>query len=94
MPVAEFDVKGGLLFADGPVNETQDQGAASRVSSSYLLTPKTVLRGGVGLFSYDFFFENTNQTGYSQATPVIVTNDGGLTFTGRDISRTRFRAAS
>ncbi len=39
----------------------------------YLLNEQTVLRGGIGLFSYDYFFDNINQTGFSQATPVLTT---------------------
>jgi hypothetical protein len=38
------------------------------------------------LFSYDYFFENINQAGFSQATPILVTNDNGITFTGADLS--------
>jgi hypothetical protein len=85
VPVADFKVKGGLLFADGPVNETLTK-FLPRAAASYALTPKTVLRGGVGLFSYDYFFENINQAGFSQATPVNVSNDNGLTFTGANLS--------
>ena len=85
VPVAEFDVKGGLLFADGPINETKTK-FLPRGAASYLLTPKTVLRGGVGTFSYDYFFENINQAGFSQATPVNVSNDNGLTFNGATLS--------
>jgi len=85
VPVADFKVKGGLLFADGAVNETKTK-LMPRGGFSYLLNKRTVLRGGVGLFSFDYFFENINQTGYSQATPVIVTNDNGLTFTGASLT--------
>jgi len=45
-----------------------------------------VLRGGVGLFSYDYFFENINQAGFSQATAVNVSNDNGLTFNGATLT--------
>ena len=76
-------MKGGLLFADGPVNKTVDK-PLPRGALSYLLNDRTGLRGGFGLFSYDYFFENINQAGFSQATPVLVTHDNGLTFTGRD----------
>ena len=71
IPVAEFKVKGGLLFADGPVNETVTK-VLPRARPSVSAHRATVLRGGVGLFSYDYFFENINQAGFSQATPVIV----------------------
>ena len=85
IPVSAFAVKGGLLFADGPVNETKTK-ILPRGAFSYLLTSHTNLRGGFGLFSYDYFFENINQAGFSQATPVLTTNDNGLTFTGATLS--------
>jgi hypothetical protein len=85
LPVSSFKATGGLLFADGAVNETMTK-LLPRVAFSQLLTERTVLRGGVGLFSYDYFFENINQAGFSQATPVLVTNDNGLTFTGATLS--------
>ena len=85
IPVADFRVTGGLLFADGPVNETVTKWLP-RAAAAYMLGEKTVLRGGVGLFSYDYFFENRNQAGYSQATPVLVTTDSGITFTGANLS--------
>src|SRR4051812_41346409 len=57
-----------------------------RGAFSYLLNDRTNLRGGFGLFSYDYFFENINQAGFSQPTPVLVTTDNGLTFTGATLS--------
>jgi hypothetical protein len=85
IPVSAFNVRGGLLFANGPVNETKTK-PLPRAAFSYLLNDHTNLRGGFGLFSYDYFFENINQAGFSQATPVLVTNDNGLTFTGATLS--------
>ena len=85
LPVSAFHVRGGLLFADGPVNETKTK-FLPRAATAYMINDRTVLRGGVGLFSYDYFFENINQTGFSQATPVLTTNDNGLTFTGVTLS--------
>src|SRR5262249_40350616 len=80
IPVSAFQVRGGLLFADGPVNDTVSK-VLPRAAMSYLLSDRMVVRGGVGLFSYDYFFENINQSGFSQATPVLTTQDNGLTFT-------------
>jgi hypothetical protein len=85
IPVSAFHATGGLLFASGPVNETKTK-FLPRLAGSYLINERTVLRGGVGLFSYDYFFENINQAGFSQATPVLATNDNGLTFTGVTLS--------
>lgn len=84
-PVSDFRVIGGLRFADGPVNETVTK-LLPRGAFGYMLDERTVLRGGVGLFSYDYFFENINQAGFSQATPVLVTTDNGVTFTGANLS--------
>jgi carboxypeptidase family protein len=81
IPVSEFQVKGGLLFADGPVYDSISR-VMPRVAASYQLGDKTVIRGGVGMFSYDYYFDAGNQTGFSQPTPVIVTNDNGKTFIG------------
>ncbi len=85
VPVSQFQVNGGPLFASGPVNETKTK-LLPRGAFSYLLNDHTNLRGGFGLFSYDYFFENINQAGFSQPTPVLVTNDGGLTFTGANLT--------
>ena len=85
-PSADFKVQGGLLFADGPVNETRDE-VLPRGAVSYLLNEKTVVRGGVGLFSYDYFFDNINQAGFSQATPVHRRpTTTALTFTGANLT--------
>ena len=85
LAASAFHVRGGLLFADGPVNDTKSKWLP-RAAAAYLLNDRTVLRGGVGLFSWDYFFENINQSGFSQATPVLTTSDNGLTFTGATLS--------
>jgi hypothetical protein len=85
IPVSEFGVIGGLLFADGPINKSKAK-ALPRAAAAYRIGERTVIRGGVGLFSYDYFFENINQAGFSQPTPVQVTTDDGLTFTGATLS--------
>ena len=85
LPVSQFHVRGGLLFADGPVNRTASK-VLPRAAAAFMLDDRTVLRGGVGLFSYDYFFENINQTGFSQATPVLTSSDNGITFTGTTLS--------
>jgi hypothetical protein len=85
VPVSAFQVNGGLLFADGAVNDTKAK-LLPRGALAYSFDERTVLRGGVGLFSYDYFFENINQTGFSQATPVLTTQDNGITFTGATLT--------
>ena len=85
VPVSAFRVLGGLKFADGPVNDTVTK-ILPRAALAYLIDPRTVVRVGAGLFSFDYFFENINQVGFSQATPVLVTEDNGVTFTGANLT--------
>jgi hypothetical protein len=85
IPVNEFQVRGGVLFADGPVYNTLVK-ALPRASLSYLLNDKTVVRGGVGLFSFPFYFDAGNQAGFSQPTGIISTDNNGTTFLGPTLS--------
>jgi hypothetical protein len=85
LPVGSFKVRGGLLFADGPAYSTLVK-PLPRAAASYLINDRTVLRGGLGLFSYDLFFDAINQQGFSVGTPVISTLDNGLTFTGATLT--------
>jgi hypothetical protein len=85
IPVGSFSVPGGLLFANGATYHTLTK-ALPRGALSYLLGEKTVVRGGLGLFSYDLFFDNINQQGFSTGTPVLTTLDNGLTFTGANLA--------
>ncbi len=83
-PIAEispeaFRVNGGLEFADGAIYDNLFK-ALPRVAVSYLINDKTVIRGGVGLFSYDYYFDAGNQTGFSQPTAIVTTDNSGRTF--------------
>ncbi len=79
IPVGQFHVRGGLKFADGPIYDNLTK-VLPRVGASYMLNDKTVLRGGVGLFSYTYYFDAGNQLGFSQPTGVITTDNNGATF--------------
>lgn len=79
IPVSQFAVRGGVLFADGPVTETLVK-VLPRVAGAYLLNDKTVIRGGVGLFSYPYYFDAGNQSGFSQPTGIVTTTNNGTTF--------------
>jgi hypothetical protein len=85
IPVSAFQVNGGVLYADGATYKTLSK-VLPRGAFSYLINERTVVRGGVGLFSYDYFFDNINQQGFSVGTPVLVTNDNGITFTGANLT--------
>jgi hypothetical protein len=82
---ADFRVLGGLRFANGPVNNTATK-LLPRAAGAYSIDDRTVVRAGVGMFSYDWFFENINQAGFAQSTPIQVTTDNGITFTGADLT--------
>jgi hypothetical protein len=79
LPASQFRVKGGLQFADGAIYDDL-QKVLPRAAFSYLLGPRTVIRGGAGLFSYDYYFDAGNQTAFSQPTPVLTTENNGTTF--------------
>jgi len=81
IPANAFAVNGGLEFADGPVYNDIHK-ILPRVAFSYLLNDRTVIRGGIGLFSFDYYFDAGNQTGFSQPTGIITTLDNGRTFLG------------
>ena len=79
--VPTLNVKGGLMFAgkdtgSGLYNTPKD-GFLPRFGAAFQLTPKTIIRGGVGLFQ-GFLGERRGdviQTGYSQTTTVSTTLD-------------------
>jgi hypothetical protein len=79
IPVSQFRVKGGVLFADGGIYNTLVK-PLPRGAFSYLLGERTVIRGGVGMFSYPFYFDAGNQSGFSQPTSVVTTLNNGATF--------------
>lgn len=60
-----------------------------RLGFTYAINPKTVLRGGVGLYVAPFQVSGVpglanpiNQFGYSRNTPAVTSRDNGLTFVG------------
>lgn len=79
IPVSEFAVRGGLLYGDGATWDTLTK-VLPRLGASYVVTDKTVVRGGVGLFSFPHYFDAINQTGFSQPTLLVSTENNGATF--------------
>jgi len=53
-----------------------------RIGFAYSLTPKTVLRGGYGIFfdALGVVNVNVNQTGFTQSTDLVASVDQGLTY--------------
>jgi carboxypeptidase family protein len=83
VPPAEFNVRGGLAFASdsqpGFFNADNDN-IQPRAGFAYAVDSKTVVRGGWGIYTVPHIIFGNFQPGFSQSTPIVVTNDNGLTF--------------
>jgi hypothetical protein len=87
IPVSQFRVLGGLTFAGvggqpRSLWNTSQNLFMPRFGFAYSLTPKTVLRGGYGIF-YDALGVvnvHVNQTGFSQSTDMVVSVDNGQNY--------------
>jgi hypothetical protein len=95
VPASSFSVKGGLLFADAQHRgfwESDKNNFQPRVGFAY--SPhfknsffravfggegKSVLRGGFGIYMEPFVIDGVNQSGFSQSTSIVPTQDNGLT---------------
>ena len=62
LPLSAFNVTGGMTYVDGAMSDTITK-LLPRFAGAYLIDQKTVFRGGIGLFSFDYFFNNMNQAG-------------------------------
>jgi hypothetical protein len=83
VPAANFNVKGGLLFADDNHRgfwDTDKNNVQPRIGVAYQLSEKTVLRGGWGIFTVPAIIFGVSSPGFSQATPIIPSSNTGLTF--------------
>lgn len=85
LPVANFNVKGGLLFADSNrrgIWDADKNNFQPRAGFAYQWNSKTVIRGGWGIYTVPFVIDGVNQAGFSLATPLVGTTDNGLTSVG------------
>jgi hypothetical protein len=80
---ANFQVNGGLLFA-GPGHSgfwnADGNNFQPRIGVAYRVDDKTVVRGGLGVFTVPFITDGVFQTGFSQATQIVPSLDTGVTF--------------
>ena len=80
---ANFHVLGGPLFAQ-PWQRSfwkpDYKNFQPRIGAAYQLNPKTVLRGGWGIFGIPFILSGVNQSGFSQSIPITASIDTGVTF--------------
>ena len=85
IPVSQFQVPGGLLFAGANGHELwsgQNKTFLPRIGLAYQVDTNTVIRAGYGIF-YDTIGVNRTpeiQTGYTATTPIQASLDNGLHF--------------
>lgn len=82
LPVDRFRVPGGLLFAspsERAVYKTRSRYFSPRIGVAWSAGPKTVVRGGFGLFYQGLGSLGVNQHGFSQQTQLVASQDGFLT---------------
>jgi hypothetical protein len=84
LPVGQFNPVGGVNFAgDGNRGfwNVDKNNWQPRISAAYQINDKTVLRGGWAIYAVPLLFDYAVfQPGFAQSTPVVASNDSGLTF--------------
>ncbi|MBI3680730.1 MAG: TonB-dependent receptor [Acidobacteria bacterium] len=87
---ADFVVRGGSVYpGSGGVSRRMwgnELMWLPRVGLAYQVRPKTVIRGGYGLFfdTLNVLNESPDQTGFSRTTSTVLTNDFGVTWLAGD----------
>jgi len=80
---ADFRVRGGLSFLDESDRmawKADKNNVQPRVGFAFQADARTVVRGGFGIYTVPNLPEDFNQSGFSQATSLVGSPDGGLTF--------------
>lgn len=81
---AGVQYKGTVMYAGLDGNPTKSGNPnknkfSPRIGVAYSLNPKTTIRGGYGMFWAPIPFSLQDPIGYTQATPMVATNDNGAT---------------
>ena len=85
--VTAFTSNGGMTFAgqngnNGSLYQTPKNVFLPRIGLAYMLTPRTVIRSGFGMFA-GFLGErrgDVQQNGFNQNTNMVLTRDNGITW--------------
>lgn len=83
IPADQFRLRGGLLFADAQNRSAfraDRNNFQPRIGGAYQISDKTVLRAGWGMFMVPFVLDGINQNGFNRNTPLVASDDLGLTF--------------
>lgn len=83
LPASNFQVNGGLLFADSSNRSfwiPDKKNFQPRLGFAYQLTDRWVVRGGWSIFTVPFIISGLSQIGFSQPTNIVPSLDKGLTF--------------
>lgn len=84
VPITAFqNLSGGLLFPNSPndPNQSTDKNNFQpRIGVSYAINDKTVIRGGLGIFTSPFQIQPVDQRGFTSQTTFPTTTNNGLTF--------------
>ncbi|HKD04904.1 MAG TPA: TonB-dependent receptor [Bryobacteraceae bacterium] len=80
----DFPLTGGVEYAGVGGNPTHTGNPLSvkfapRAGFAYSVTPKTVIRGGYGIYWAPTFFSYQNAIGYSQTTSIVASTNGNYT---------------
>jgi hypothetical protein len=84
LPASQFNPVGGVTYASDSNPgfwNTDTNNWQPRISAAFQLNDRTVLRGGWAVYTVPLLFDYAVfQPGYAQSTPVVASNDSGLTF--------------
>jgi hypothetical protein len=84
LPASQFNPVGGVTFAtdENPGFWNADRNNwQPRLGLAYQINPRTVLRAGWAIYAVPLLFDYAIfQPGFAQSTPIVVSNDSGLTY--------------